>query len=103
MTHVDAVGWAASLILFATVSRQVWKQWKEGQGEGVSRWLFLGQMAASTGFLVYSWLLQQWVFVVSNAFLLLAAIVGQVISMRIRRAAAAAASGPASGNSRSPA
>jgi hypothetical protein len=72
----------ASAILFATVSRQVWKQWKEGQREGVSHWLFIGQMAASAGFLAYSWMLDNWIFVVSNAFLLLAAVIGQIGMMR---------------------
>ena len=87
MQPADVVGWMASAVLFATVGRQVWKQWKEGQGEGVSRWLFLGQMTASALFLAYSWMLQNWVFVISNFFLLLAAIAGQTISMRNRRAA----------------
>jgi MtN3 and saliva related transmembrane protein len=87
MQPADLVGWAASAVLFATVGRQVWKQWKEGQGEGVSRWLFIGQMTASALFLAYSWLVQNWVFVVSNFFLLLAALAGQVISTRNRRVA----------------
>lgn len=75
----------ASAILFATVSRQVWKQWKEGQGEGVSHWLFIGQMAASALFLAYSWMLDNWIFVVSNTFLLIAAIIGQIGLLRAQR------------------
>lgn len=85
MQPADYVGWAASAVLFATVCRQVWKQWKEGQREGVSRWLFIGQMVASALFLVYSWMLQNWVFLVSNSFMLLAATIGQTISLKTRR------------------
>ena len=85
MQPADVVGWMASAILFATVSRQVWKQWKEGKGEGVSNWLFIGQMAASAGFLAYSWMLDNWIFVISNFFMLLAAIAGQVIMVRNNR------------------
>lgn len=85
MEPADVVGWMASAILFATVSRQVWKQWKEGQGEGVSHWLFIGQMTASVGFLAYSWMLDNWIFVVSNAFLLVAAIIGQIGFVRAQR------------------
>ena len=85
MEPADVVGWMASAILFATVSRQVWKQWNEGQGEGVSHWLFIGQMAASAGFLAYSWMLDNWIFVVSNAFLLVAAMIGQAGLLRAQR------------------
>jgi MtN3 and saliva related transmembrane protein len=75
----------ASAILIATVSRQVWKQWKEGQGEGVSHWLFIGQMTASALFLAYSWMLDNRIFVVSNTFLLIAAIIGQIGLLRAQR------------------
>ena len=33
-----------------TIAKQVYKQWHEGTSEGVSKWLFLGQIAASVGF-----------------------------------------------------
>jgi MtN3 and saliva related transmembrane protein len=79
----DALGWFASLILMATVSRQVWKQWREQSIEGLSSWLFIGQIVTSTAFVAYSWLLQNWVFVASNAFLLVAAITGEVLRRRI--------------------
>ena len=83
MTATDALGWCASAILIATVSRQVWKQWRERSIDGVSRWLFVGQMATSALFIAYSWLLQNWVFVTANGFLLLAAITGEVLRCRI--------------------
>src|SRR3546814_6572394 len=44
---------------------------------GVSHWLFTGQISASTGFVVYSALVANWVFVATNTLLLLAAILGQ--------------------------
>ena len=74
----DIVGWAASAILLATLSRQIVTQWRDKDAKGVSRWLFLGQMAASTGFVVYSWMLGNWVFIVTNSLILLTAVVGQV-------------------------
>lgn len=82
MDAADYVGWTASVILFATVSRQVWKQWTEQKVEGVSQWLFIGQIAASAGFLIYSVLLGQTVFIVTNAFMLVAAVIGEVIYLR---------------------
>jgi uncharacterized protein with PQ loop repeat len=82
---VELVGWTSSAILLATLARQVAKQWREGSSEGVSRWLFVGQTAASLGFTVYSALVRNWVFVVTNALILVNAIVGVLIVRRHRR------------------
>ena len=70
------VGWAASIILFLTVIAQVVKQWRKGSNEGVSRLLFVGQLAASVGFLVYSIMTGEPVFAVTNSFLALANALG---------------------------
>ncbi|MEP7273278.1 MAG: hypothetical protein ABI882_17395 [Acidobacteriota bacterium] len=72
----DLLGWTSSAILVATLSRQIYKQWHTESSEGVSEYLFIGQVAASTGFLIYSWLLSSWVFVVTNSLLLLNALIG---------------------------
>lgn len=78
---VDAIGWVSSVVLLLTITRQIYKQWHEGSSEGVSKWLFIGQVAASLGFAVYSWFLSSWVFVVTNLLMLLSAIVGLIISL----------------------
>lgn len=82
---VDAIGWAASIILVMTVSRQVWTQWRDRSTEGVSKWLFVGQFSASLGFLVYSYLLGNVIFTVSNGVLLLTALLGQFFYLRNKR------------------
>ena len=76
------------MLLVLTLGKQVWKQWQEGSSEGVSRWLFLGQIAASMGFTLYSWLVHNWVFVVTNALMLINGLLGYVIILRHRRRAA---------------
>ncbi len=81
----ELVGWAAAVILLLTIGRQVYTQWRTGTVQGVSKWLFVGQSAASVGFLVYSWLLENWVFLATNAAMLLAAVLGQGIYLRNRR------------------
>ena len=81
----DIVGWTASAILLATLSRQIVTQWRDKDAKGVSRWLFLGQMAASTGFVVYSWMLDNWVFIVTNALILLTAVIGEAGLLLRRR------------------
>lgn len=82
----EAIGWFSSFILVLTIGKQVYKQWKSGSSEGVSKWLFVGQITASTGFTIYSVMVDNWVFVVTNALLLLSAIVGVLIVFKHRRA-----------------
>ncbi len=81
----EAVGWVSSGILVLTIAKQVYKQWQEGSSEGVSKWLFVGQMAASLGFTVYSWLVSNWVFVVTNAVMLVNGLLGLLIVLHHRR------------------
>jgi uncharacterized protein with PQ loop repeat len=81
----EVIGWASSFILVLTIAKQVYKQWQEGTSEGVSKWLFIGQMAASTGFTIYSWLVHNWVFVVTNALMLLNGLAGLFIVLHHRR------------------
>lgn len=66
---IDIIGWVSSGILLLTLIRQVYKQWKDGKTEGVSSWLFIGQVLASIGFTIYSYLVGNWVFTVTNAIL----------------------------------
>lgn len=75
----QAIGWFSSLILLLTLSNQVYRQWQEGSSKGVSKWLFIGQMAASTGFTIYSWLVKDWIFVITNSLMMLNGLAGLVI------------------------
>jgi len=79
---IDAIGWLASAILLATLIRQIRKQARDKPAEGVSTWLFIGQASASALFVVYSVLLENWVFTVTNSCLLLTALIGQVLVKR---------------------
>jgi uncharacterized protein with PQ loop repeat len=81
----ELLGWVSSLVLLATIVQQIRKQWKERSGQGVSSFLFIGQTAASLGFTVYSALLRNWVFTVTNALMLLSAITGWVITAHFKR------------------
>lgn len=80
----EITGWASSVILLATLVAQVVKQWRSPSAEGVSWWLFVGQIAASVGFLVYSALIGNYVFIVTNTLILITSITGQVIFLTKR-------------------
>lgn len=81
----EVIGWASSAILLLTITRQIYKQWQDESSEGVSKWLFIGQVAASLGFTIYSWLLSNWVFVVTNSLMLVSAFIGLGIVLRHQR------------------
>jgi uncharacterized protein with PQ loop repeat len=72
----ELIGWGSSIVLLATLIKQVYKQWSEGTGEGISKFLFVGQLAASVGFTVYSYLVGSWVFMVTNLLLTINNIIG---------------------------
>lgn len=89
----ELVGWLSAIILAMTLSRQVYTQWRTKSCDGVSSWLFIGQLFASLGFVTYSYLVENWVFVWTNAFNLVAALIGQWIYSRNRQASKKAAAG----------
>lgn len=82
------IGWTASAILLLTLISQVRTQWATRSTTGVSRRLFIGQSAASLGFLSYSALVGDTVFVFTNACILLTALIGQIVYRRNRGLAA---------------
>ena len=92
MKGIEWIGWVSSVILLLTVAVQIRKQWKSESSEGVSKWLFLGQVGAEVGFVVYSWLVGNWVFVFTN-LALIENLVGFALVLRHRRRAAAKAQG----------
>lgn len=81
----EIIGWASSLVLLATLVKQVYKQWLDESSEGISKWLFVGQLAASTGFTVYSYLVGSWVFMVTNALLTINNVIGICFYFYFRR------------------
>ncbi len=81
----EVIGWVSSLILVFTIGKQVYKQWSEGKSEGVSIWLFVGQIAASIGFAVYSYLVWNPVFIFTNSIMVLNGIAGLMINLYLKR------------------
>lgn len=74
---IELIGWANSAILLATLMRQVYTQSKSQSIAGVSKWLFIGQLAASTGDTIYRVLHNNWVFLSSNIAILCTAVLGR--------------------------
>jgi uncharacterized protein with PQ loop repeat len=72
----EVIGWGSSIILLLTLVRQVYKQSKDCKTEGVSSWLFIGQLLASIGFTIYSYLVGNWVFTITNGLLTINNLIG---------------------------
>ena len=82
---IHVVGWTSTLVLIATLASQIVIQWKTREVSSVSPWLFAGQCLASIGFLIYSVLSENTVFIVSNSLILATAIVGEFVRRDINR------------------
>ena len=82
---IEIIGWFSSFVLLLTLVRQVKKQWEEKNSEGVSKWLFIGQLIASVGFTTYSYLVGNWVFTVTNGLLTINNIIGIDLYFRYRK------------------
>ena len=81
----EVIGWAAALVLLATISSQVYTQWRTRSTQGVSPWLFSGQVLASVGFTAYSALVGNAVFTATNTLILVSAVFGQLLYWRNQR------------------
>jgi MtN3 and saliva related transmembrane protein len=82
---VEIIGWTSSLILLATLAKQVHKQWRDATSEGLSKWLFIGQLAASVGFTIYSILTASYVFAFTNIMLSITNTIGIILYFRFRK------------------
>lgn len=82
---IEILGWSSSVILVLTIAKQVHKQWQDHTSAGVSTWLFVGQLAASVGFTIYSLLVRNWVFAVTNGVMVINGLLGYAITMRHKR------------------
>ena len=84
----DLIGWASSLVLLATLSVQTYKSYKVRSNTGVSKWLYIGELVAASGFTVYSAMLRNAVFVTTNALGVVTSVIGIALYVRNRRATA---------------
>jgi MtN3 and saliva related transmembrane protein len=76
----DAIGWISGAVLLLTLAGQIRKQIQSGSSKGVSIWLFVGQVAASIGFVCYSVLVGNLVFIITNSLILLSAAIGLLVT-----------------------
>ena len=81
----EIIGWGSSFILLLTIGKQIYKQWSEKTSRGVYKWLYIGEILANAGFIVYSGMLHNYVFLVTNALLLVSSLVGLGIVLHHRR------------------
>jgi MtN3 and saliva related transmembrane protein len=88
----NILGWTATLVLLGTLLAQIHREIKSGKVDEISPLLFVGQCAASIGFLLYSTLVGNLVFIVSNAMILAVALLGVWVRHHVKTKSAAAGS-----------
>ena len=76
------LGWISSLVLLVTIVNQIHTQWKQGSSKGVSWFLFAGQVLASVGFIIYSFMGKDLVFIVTNCALLVSHLAGLALTWK---------------------
>jgi MtN3 and saliva related transmembrane protein len=79
------IGWLSAGTLLVTLVTQIVGQWRDHTSKGVSPWLFIGQICASIGFIVYSVLTDNVVFIVTNSLIAAVAVFGQYTYLRNRK------------------
>jgi uncharacterized protein with PQ loop repeat len=82
----EIIGWTSSAILLVTLAAQTRKLYKARSNQGVSKWLYIGELLAATGFMVYSALLHNAVFTTTNALGVVTSLFGLGFFIRNRRA-----------------
>ena len=82
---IDIIGWLSASALLITLVAQIVTQWRDRTSKGVSPWLFIGQLSASLGFIIYSVLVNNTIFIVTNALIAGVALFGQYTYYRNRR------------------
>jgi MtN3 and saliva related transmembrane protein len=82
---LQLIGWSASVVLLCTILTQIYRQWQQRMSKGVLPGLFIGEVVASTGFVIYSRMVRDAVFIVTDLLLLVSAVFG----LGIRHIAAA--------------
>jgi uncharacterized protein with PQ loop repeat len=82
---ISLIGWLSAAVLLGTLVVQLHAQWRERSTAAISRWLFAGQALASIGFIVYSALVHDAVFVTASSLIFIAAIIAQLLVFSGRR------------------
>lgn len=74
-----AIGWFSSTVVFVTQIIQLREQVKKGS-KGVSKWMFVGNVIATSGFVVYSYLQNDTIFLTANSIILCGHITGMILT-----------------------
>jgi MtN3 and saliva related transmembrane protein len=80
----NILGWTATLVLLVTLLAQIHREVRSGKVDEISPLVFVGQCAASIGFLAYSALVGNLVFIVSNAMILVVALLGVWVRQHLK-------------------
>jgi MtN3 and saliva related transmembrane protein len=58
MMMTEAIGWFAAIVLLSTIGRQVYTQWRDGSSKGLSNWIFV----VTNALMLVTAALGQWIY-----------------------------------------
>lgn len=82
---IEYIGWFSSILLMITLALQLKKQYAEKTSAGVSKFLFVGQFFAESGFIIYSILIKNWIFAFTSSVLLIENCIGLYLTLEFKK------------------
>lgn len=81
----DLIGWGSAVVLLPTFGVQVYKQWKarDEPAPASTVWFFILALVGTGGQVVYSWMVENMVYLVLNAVLVVTNGIG--LAMAVHR------------------
>ncbi|MGC8642165.1 MAG: hypothetical protein ACP5XB_20060 [Isosphaeraceae bacterium] len=74
----ELIGWASALVIIPTFGLQVYRQWerRNQQATALTIWFFVLALVGASGQIIYSWMLENWVYLFINICLVLTDTIG---------------------------
>ena len=87
MLMQEIIGWGSALVLLPTFGVQTYRQWhdRHEHAGAVSLWFFVLALVGTAGQFVYSWMVNNWVYLALNGCLVVNNAIGLAIAIHRAR------------------
>ena len=87
MLMEELIGWGSALVLLPTFGVQTYRQWHDRYEHvgATSLWFFILALIGTAGQFVYSWMVNNWVYLVLNGCLVVNNAIGLAIAIHRSR------------------
>jgi uncharacterized protein with PQ loop repeat len=87
MLMQEIIGWGSALVLLPTFGVQTYRQWhdRHEHAGAISLWFFILALIGTAGQFVYSWMVNNWVYLALNGCLVVNNAIGLGIAIHRER------------------